>query len=429
MPRRFNPEGENFHQSESPLEEKQLDDIFNERFTRLKQESDLEGNLESTRDDAIDISKGLSKKPKSRFGKFYRIMAALTIVGVEATAGINAWRNVSGYKKEMDANIELWKTGHRSTQMIEHESDGDQSKDEMLERIFSFDMQKIAKENGYEANLAVDGGLGRAVVYVEQTHDRSEAEDKSKIIESQKNIEGLFLDIQSVTDNELDTAFIEGISNGDSVVENIKDQIDDIRGISPNPGSYKQLLGMYDKSEGMRILTSGWANTWFDYTCSSKFQELESLTDNSVKDSDEYKKLKELFGDDSFEDDVYRLGAVKKLFADGVLNIEGVETDETHIARTEAIEDFVKAGEGLSKADVFLHGKRLAKDLAEKRKLFIDANEEAEDVALEILTQSVQKISPLVFGRAHSFIDNIERYNEEHPDDQINLIELRRLGS
>lgn len=56
------------------------------------------------------------------------------------------------------------------------------------------------------------------------------------------------------------------------------------------------------------------------------------------------------------------------------------------------------------------------------------ANEKREDAILESVSQRAEKNILIMMGASHSFIENIQDWNDAHPDKKIQLIEVRLTG-
>jgi len=106
-------------------------------------------------------------------------------------------------------------------------------------------------------------------------------------------------------------------------------------------------------------------------------------------------------------DNVYIMGAARKLYLDGKINLIPAETDEGNDEGTRAAH--------------FTHDPNSDPN-------FQKTVTERNDIALARITSDPQfknmKFIPVIFGAGHNFEDNIKNYNKGNPSDTLGLIEI-----
>lgn len=68
--------------------------------------------------------------------------------------------------------------------------------------------------------------------------------------------------------------------------------------------------------------------------------------------------------------------------------------------------------------------RRVYDSLSVDNDLYDIGNDIREDIALDIISKSKNPLNVLVYGGAHDFLDNIESWNSQYPDQKYSLIEV-----
>lgn len=120
-------------------------------------------------------------------------------------------------------------------------------------------------------------------------------------------------------------------------------------------------------------------------------------------------------------DNIYHWGAAEKLWIEGEIDIVSAETFEANRRSLEVVRTSPMTKEEFTNPDKRAEAIRMLNEKARQR------DEIRDSTAVSIIAQDRsdgQKLYPLIFGGAHSFRDNVERYNEEHPDRPLGLIRV-----
>lgn len=325
------------------------------------------------------------------------------------------------------------------------------------------DFSLLAHEIGSKSKMLVDNGNGRYVVHIGQSHyleGLQWTKHADTVEASQRRVESLLLHLNQM-DPSTTNIFHEGICDNQisDFCEDVRTKIED----SLRAGNYKAVETLHEDMEPK--LSKAWARTLVAYLFKTR---IDSLAPNAPELISLSTRLSQTLGEDlknlyigSASDKMLVEGKVRMLPAerertmdekeklDSKLKSHKHEISVTHQLIADRSKELQKLTEQhAAKKIIRKEAQKLGGEIAglkvkalELQKQFDEVlmpeYEEMiftgrEDDALEKideLADSTQKIIPLVYGRAHDFSDNIKKYNLEHPDHKIGLIQIDTAGS
>lgn len=306
----------------------------------------------------------------------------------------------SGIRKVIGIGLVALSTviGHNGYQQFESKKEI-----EMAGEDIGFDLSEASKNLGIKVSVEIYSPEAKKyVVHIGQTHYRPKIDEVApemikEVISSQKNIESI-LHLISEKNSGVTNVFCEGVTEDNlKGLANLKRDEDEVMLLANDKDLYKNIYNI--------LLTSGVSNVHADtlrsYIINKKLSSLKNPFNSS--EFQEYKQKvmdflsssEKKFGKDGI---YFYLGAVFKAYYDGDVNILSSE-GKTYIIAQEA---GIKTHTDIKSMNV------------------------REEETLKVITdkKTDQKITPLVFGSAHDFSDNIRDYNSQHPNDTLNLIKI-----
>ncbi len=292
-----------------------------------------------------------------------------------------------------------------------------ESVSEKLEQDIGYDLSKIAQKNGYNADLWVRAPHDRPyIVVIGQTHFIEESGGMTapvgEIKESQMHIESIIVDMVKA-EQQKKKVYIEGSTSDSNEVELVNTVRDGLDNIKPHTGDYEQLARIYQQIKGhsredatlcaishafrnkLAKLTAHYSEHPSDFTPTDQYQTLAEAYGWTEK------RITSSFFEQYGMDANYLAGAPIKLALEGLINIAPAETSEGNNA-------------ALRIADP---------DIATSR----EVTDDREDIAIELAATDDtgdEKTRVVVFGSRHDFRDNVQKFNKEHPGEQVGLITL-----
>jgi len=373
-----------------------------------------------------EIEAAIESKPTRTYSRrgFLKWAGALTV----ATAFGNVLRQkVRGEEKpSVPSILERW-----PREIIETNS-------EELVKILEFDPRTF----GFEPFLQVKNSKGRYIVHIGQIHPRPDSEsqitDTERVARTQKNIEDI------LEKGKFEAIFAEGLCEEDKEIlqyfKEVKETMFDP--IPPDPKAWQELATAYYQVKEKIQGTEG--KSWLvvlNYIMIEKIKSLENYfaANPSQMNPEEqdlfnrgYETSKEL--EEHIEDkDFYSsLGTGLKLFIDVKAEIYPAETLKENLQAFEAFDEYQRVSRLTEKTH---HSKsvtgvqnELAKESDNYDKQIIT---DREEVALKLISQhpSFPAIGnfALIYGAAHDFSQEVEKFNLETPDQSIGLIYLAPL--
>ncbi len=323
------------------------------------------------------------------------------------------------------------------------------SKGKIIEKRTGVDMEKIAEQNNFSAEMEIDNGTGPYIIHIGQVHEPPTGSDverslfKRKVIAVQKNIEKITLDLQG--GGACDEVCVEGYTT--KILLSYLAYISDVRKkTSETQPTVEAFCVKARELERLSMLAAvgmevGKAD---GVDCYILFKEMEKMEKYFQKNPPKFKKDENGIGQESHQkteeekfakavklledarsgknellslDGIYRAGAELKLLIDGKIKINPAE-DETVINKAvDALREVEK--------QVALEGKN---ELVEANKRFASfAFRPREDAAVNFISKTEtggKKLILLVYGSGHNFKDAVDAYNKANPKRRFGLIKL-----
>lgn len=215
-------------------------------------------------------------------------------------------------------------------------------------------------------------------------------------------------------------------------------------------------------------ISKAWARTLVAYLFKTR---IDSLAPDAPELAPLSARLSEMLGKD--QRNLYMGSSSDKMLAEGKIRLLPAETEHSMDEREKIISKFKSYRQEISDQHQLIYGRsNELQKLAEQhagRKIPKDAKKEIQKLEKEIealkakapesqrhfdeavqpeyeemlftsrentaleriaeIADSEHKIIPLVYGSKHDFTDNVNKYNLEHPDNKIGLIEINTSNS
>lgn len=312
-----------------------------------------------------------------------------------------------------------------------------------LGKILDFDPGAFS----FEPFKQVKNSKGRYIVHIGQIHREPDPEsvvtDSEKVARTQKNIENI------LEKGKFEAIFVEGVCEENKEIfeyfREVKETMFDP--IPPDSKAWQELATNYyqvkeiiegTKAESLLVVLNyimiEKIKIFENYFAANPLQMSPEEQDLFSKGYETSKAVEELIFVSQFEDKNFysSLGAGLKVFIDGKAEIYPAETIEENLQAFGTLDEYQRVFQLMGKTHHPKSVTGVQNELAKESGNFEKQTmTDREEVALELISQhpSFPAIGnfALVYGAAHDFSQEVEKFNLENPDQSIGLIYLAPL--